>query len=264
MGRDTDIATKLRAFGLRVIETEGWRTRGSNVFSPRGSVNHHTACGPRGVAPSLGVVINGRSDLSGPLCNVLQSREPDGNDIFYVIAAGRANHAGTGGWRELSGNSSVYGLEIEHTGIDPLPESRQRLAARCHAALGRGLFDERYVCQHFEWATPPGRKTDAATHVDPGQFRATVGSFIRDPRLPSVPAPQVERIFPNMFMIGTTEQKYFLLTTARIQQIPAEEYFALAGVGIPHQENQNPLVLVRHQQALNLVPPPAKDKNWGT
>lgn len=264
MGRDTNIATKLKAAGLRVVETNGWQTRGSNVFSPRGSVNHHTASGPRGSAPSLGVCINGRSDLSGPLCNVLQSREADGADIFFVIAAGRANHAGPGGWRGLSGNSSVYGLEIEHTGVDPLPESRQRLAARCHAALGRGLFDERFVCQHFEWATPKGRKTDAATHVDPGQFRSVVGSFMRNPLIPSVPPPpDPGRIFPDMIMIGTTEGKYFLLTEAKTQQVPAEEYFELATMGVPHKENQHPLIVVRHQQAFGQVPPP-KDKNWGT
>lgn len=264
MGSDLGIAARLRADGLRVVETEGWRTRGSSTFSPRGSVNHHTAGGTRGSAPSLGVVINGRSDLSGPLCNVLQSREPDGNDIFYVIASGRANHAGTGGWRGLTGNSSVFGLEIEHVGTVPLPESRQRLAARCHAALGRGNFDERAVCQHSEWATPPGRKTDAATHVDPAQFRAWVGIAMRQKQEVPPPPPPLERMFPDMFLIGTTENKHFLLTPQRTQQIPPEEYVELASMGVPHKENQHPLILVRHQQALNHISPPRGDAGWGT
>lgn len=66
-----------------------------------------------------------------------------------------------------------------------------------------------------------------------------------------------------MIMIGTTEGKYFLLTEAKTQQVPAEEYFELATMGVPHKENQHPLIVVRHQQAFGQVPPP-KDKNWGT
>jgi N-acetyl-anhydromuramyl-L-alanine amidase AmpD len=66
----------------------------------------------------------------------MQSREAgEGNDKAYVIAAGRANHAGEGGWKGLSGNSSVYGLEIEHTGTSTLPMHRQQTAARIHAAM---------------------------------------------------------------------------------------------------------------------------------
>jgi hypothetical protein len=263
MGYDFGIADRLRGAGLRVVETDGWRSRGSASFNPHGSVNHHTAGGSRGTAPSLGVVIYGRSDLSGPLCNVLQSREADGNDIFFVIAAGRANHAGTGGWRGLTGNSSVFGLEIEHIGTIPLPESRQRLAARCHAALGQGLFDERAVCQHFEWATPPGRKTDAATHVDPAQFRAWVGMAMRNPK-PAPPPPPQQGVCPSMFMIATTEKKYFLLSATHTQQIPDTVYVTLAGMGIPHKENEPPLAVVQYQQALGQRPAPDKDPNWGT
>lgn len=264
MAYDLSIANRLRAAKLRVVETEGWRTRGSPNFAPRGSVNHHTAGGSRGTAPSLGICIYGRPDLSGPLCNVLQSREPDGNDIFYVIAAGRANHAGSGGWRGLSGNSSVFGLEIEHTGVVRLPEARQRLAARCHAALGRGIFDERFVCQHFEWATPPGRKTDAATHVDPSQFRYWVGLAMRNPGYGTEPAPITERVFPDMFLIATTERKHFLLTPVHTQQIPDTLYVKLASMGVPHKEDEPPLAIVQYQQALGLIPAPARDPNWGT
>jgi hypothetical protein len=173
MARDTGIAARLRAAGLRVVEVAGWQTRGSTTFSPRGSVNHHTAGGSSGAAPSLNTCVYGRPGLSGPLANVVQSREPGGNDIAYVVAAGRANHAGSGGWKGLSGNSSVYGLEIEHTGVAPLPEARQRIAARVHAAMFRG--DPVMVCQHREWAS--SRKIDAATGVDPDRFRQWVREY---------------------------------------------------------------------------------------
>lgn len=169
MPYDTGIADRLRAAGVPVVEVDGWKSRGSSSFSPRGSVNHHTAGGANGATPSLNTVIYGRSDLPGPLCNVLQSREPDGNDKAYVVAAGRANHAGSGGWRGLSGNSTVYGLEIEHTGVAPLPMGRQQIAARIHAAMFGG--DPGMVCQHFEWTS---RKIDAAQGVDPNSFRQMV------------------------------------------------------------------------------------------
>lgn len=168
MPRDAGIANRLRAAGLRVSEVAGWQGRGSTSFNPRGAVNHHTAGGANGRTPSLNTVVYGRRDLNGPLCHVLQSREPDGNDIAYVVAAGRANHAGSGGWRGLSGNSSVYGLEIEHVGTSRLSIGRQRTAARIIAAL-IGNTNASMVCQHSEWA--PRRKIDAATGVDANGFR---------------------------------------------------------------------------------------------
>lgn len=172
VARDTAIADRLRAAGLRVIEIDDWQVRGSTDFAPGGSVNHHTAGPSSGATPSLNTCIHGRPDLAGPLCNVFQSREPDGRDIAYVVAAGRANHAGEGGWRGLSGNRSVYGLEIEHTGTSTLGSSRQQIAARIHAAMFTG--DPANVCQHREWA--PSRKIDAAEDVDGDTFRELVAA----------------------------------------------------------------------------------------
>lgn len=185
MGYDTGIADRLRAAGIPVVEIDGWKSRGSSSFSPGGSVNHHTAGGANGATPSLNTCIYGRPDLAGPLCNVMQSREPDGNDKAYVIAAGRANHAGSGGWKGLSGNSSVYGLEIEHTGTVPLPMGRQQIAARIHAAMFGG--DAGMVCQHFEWTS---RKIDAAQGVDPNGFRQMVAEGGGRP-----PTPEPEEDF---------------------------------------------------------------------
>lgn len=174
MSYDLGLVDRLRAMGLRVVECDGWQSRGSSSFYPGGSVNHHTAGSPNGATPSLALCVNGRSDLPGPLCNVMQSREPgEGNDIAYVIAAGRANHAGEGGWNGLSGNSSVYGLEIEHTGVDPLPMHRQETAAAIHAAMFGG--DAGMLCQHREWTS---RKIDAAEDVDADHFRQLYAGYL--------------------------------------------------------------------------------------
>lgn len=176
MPRDTGIADRLRAAGLRVVEVAGWQTRGSTSFNPRGSVDHHTAGAASGNAPSLSICINGRAGLAGPLCNVLIGRD----NTCYVIAAGRANHAGTGGWRGLSGNSSVYGVERENVGYadrEPWREDQTDTAARVHAALIRGRADASMVCRHAEWTT---RKID--THSIIGdELRARVGHYLNPP-----------------------------------------------------------------------------------
>ena len=158
MGRDTGIADRLRKYGLKVVEIDGWQSRGSSSFDPKGSVDHHTAGSSRGNAPSLNICIHGRSGLSGPLCNVLIGRD----NTCYVIAAGRANHAGRGGWRGLSGNSSMYGIERENTGYatgsraEPWREDQHLVAGAAHAALMEGK-DLDNVCRHAEWTS---RKID--------------------------------------------------------------------------------------------------------
>lgn len=182
MGWDTGLADRLRAKGVRVVEVDGWRTRGSTTYTPDLGIWHHTAGAASGSAPSLAVCIYGRPGLSGPLCQVLQSRDPDGNDIAYVIAAGRANHAGVGTWRGISGNSRAFGVEVEHTGTTVQPGVRHEITARIIAAgLEGGSRDARNVCRHAEYATPAGRKIDFNIAAEPwtaDDMRARVGYWI--------------------------------------------------------------------------------------
>lgn len=159
MPRQTGLADWLRAGGLDVIEVDGWQTRGKDSFAPAGVVAHHTAGARTGDAPSLRVCTYGRSDLPGPLCHVLLGR----SGTCYVVAAGRANHAGSGGWKELRGNSSVWGIEAENSGTaaDPWPQVQLDAYYRLCAVLQVHSLrpgDEQYVCGHKEWA--PSRKVD--------------------------------------------------------------------------------------------------------
>lgn len=179
MGWDQGIAERIRAklaafgMGYPVVEVAGWQTRGSTSFNPRGSVDHHTGGSMIGTAPSLGICIYGRSDLPGPLCNVLIGRD----NTIYVIAAGRANHAGEGGWAGLVGNSSVYGVERENAGyasIEPWRDDQTELAALVHAALIEGRSRPGLVCRHQEWTS---RKID--THsIDGDYLRARVAHYL--------------------------------------------------------------------------------------
>jgi len=82
----------------------------------------------------------------------------DRNGVAVVVAAGRANHAGSGGYKGLSGNSSVFGIEAECGGDGDWTDAQRREYPKVVAALlsltGRS---EKYVCGHNEWTT---RKID--------------------------------------------------------------------------------------------------------
>lgn len=196
--RRPEIVEYLRGEQLTVVEVNGWQTRGGTTFDPFVSLEHATAGASTGCAPSLGVCINGRDDLAGPLCHTLQSRCVDHNglDVVYLIACGRANHAGEGTWEGADGNEDAWGNEVEHvnTPAEPMPNGRVETSARIHAAFARcSGFDERSVAQHREYARPLGRKTDIRGELlDAAAFRSRVGARLagltEDDDMPLVPS----------------------------------------------------------------------------
>lgn len=112
----------LKEAGVKVALVDGWESRGrGDVRATAGVMCHHTG-GPRaGNMPSLNTLIKGRSDLSGPLAQLGLGRD----GTYYVIAAGKCNHAGDGVWKEIAtGNTNFIGIEGENTGLstDPWPE----------------------------------------------------------------------------------------------------------------------------------------------
>lgn len=193
MGYQTGIADLIRGEGVPVVETPGWRTRGMAAFNPRGLVVHHdgfSASVRTSVAVNL--MVHGRRDVPGPLCHVwLDDDNEDtplaGDPVAYLIAAGRANHAGPGGYSGLSGNSSVFGIEARHTGgpNEPWSDAMMDAYVRVSAALCRaGGFDADMVCAHKEWA--PRRKVDPT--FDMGVFRRCVDARL-DSAAPTIPTP---------------------------------------------------------------------------
>jgi len=152
----TRIPSDLAKFGLKVELVPGWETRGSSSFAPAGVTCHWTA-GPKGTAgrPSLNICVNGRTGIPGPLCNIYLAR--DGTCV--VVSAGRANHAGAGGFRGLVGNSAVYGIEAESGGDGDWTPAMLAAYPRLVAALLSGLGrDASWAHGHHEWA--PTRKID--------------------------------------------------------------------------------------------------------
>lgn len=181
----------LKAAGLKVAEVEGWQNRGNgNVSQIRGVICHHTVGAKTGNMPSLYSLIHGRPDLTGPLCQLGLGRD----GTYYVIAAGRANHAGKGIWQGIStGNSSFIGIEGEnHGGVDDKwpdvqMDAYERGVAAILKKIGRGA---EFCAAHREYALPVGRKPDPRFDMD--DFRARVAALIDGTAPPAPLIPAVE------------------------------------------------------------------------
>lgn len=182
--------------GLKVALTEKWQERGAGEMGPvRGVLCHHTAGAAVGNMPSLGTLIQGRPSIPGPLSQLGLGRD----GTFYVVAAGRANHAGKGTWQGVvNGNASFIGIEAENTGGSndfPWPDAQMDAYRRGVAALLGHLGLTADACAgHKEYALPRGRKVDPS--FDMSAFRASVAAILSGsaevpPLIPAteVPAP---------------------------------------------------------------------------
>jgi hypothetical protein len=161
---------------LKVAPVDGWEIRGrGDVGRTLGILCHHTAGPKNGNMPSLDTIIHGRPDLNGPLAQLGLGRD----GTFYVIAAGRCNHAGEGAWRGINtGNTNFIGIEAENTGLaddTPWPAVQIDAYQRGVAAILKHVQLGAECCAgHMEYA--PHRKTDPTLNMD--NFRATVGNIL--------------------------------------------------------------------------------------
>ena len=163
----TGLADGLRKHGLTVIETPGWKTRGwagrGFYGTPKGVLHHHTATTSARRyttgAPTLNMLIGGRSDLPGPLCNLAFGRAGE----VYVVAAGWANHAGVGGpiggVPLNAGNGWLIGIEAESSGVAPADWTADQIRvwpylasalARMYKATAPDTFLQ---LAHYEWSS---------------------------------------------------------------------------------------------------------------
>ena len=208
----TWLAADLRAAGLDVRETDGWQTRAvSGIFAPIGVLIHDTAGPPTGDAPDLAICRDGRSDLAGPLCQLLIGR----SGSVWVIAGGRANHAGVGALApyvpQNTGNQCLVGIEMENTGTgtEPWPDHQVAVAQQCAAVLLRRLVPAMThppafvpVWGHKEYA--PGRKPDPVG-IDMGQFRSAVAGILNPPPVQEDDMPGIHQLGAAM---ATLDQLY--------------------------------------------------------
>ncbi len=171
----------LRAAGLEVLEHAGWQSRGhGDMGIVQGVLCHHT-CGPlHGDLPDIGVLVDGRPDLGGPLCNLGLGR----SGAFTMIAAGRGYHAGAGNWLGVKdGNTHLIGIEAENTGESTGPRADIWPAVQmdaykrgCAAIMKHVGGTAAMVAGHKEYALPHGRKDDP--NFDMVAFRADVAAIM--------------------------------------------------------------------------------------
>lgn len=167
----------LRDAGLKVAETDGWVDRGRREMGAvRGVMCHHTgSAGATGNMPTLSVLKAGRADLPGPLSQLGLGRD----GTYYIVAAGRCNHAGAGEWRGLTGgNTNFIGIEAENGGraVDVWPPVQMDAYRRGVAAILRHIgAGAEMCCGHREYA--PHRKQDPL--FDMNAFRDGVRDIMR-------------------------------------------------------------------------------------
>lgn len=182
----------LAAAGLDVVLVDGWETRGRpGGITPKGHLWHHTVTPPgrrdEVVDRFLCVGrLTGENKLPGPLANISTNR--DGS--VSIIAAGRANHAGTGIWKGVSGNVNFIGDEMKNYGSgdpdDPeyepwVPEQLESARISAAAILRHlGHSSATMLAGHKEYATPAGRKTDPHT-LRMNDERLAVSRMILEP-----------------------------------------------------------------------------------
>jgi N-acetylmuramoyl-L-alanine amidase-like protein len=156
------MADALRGAGLTVVEYAGWRSRAaSGSFTPRAVIWHHDASAP---GPSAGIpdmiATQGNSSTPPPLSQIWV----DTNGAWWLLASGRANHAGIGsGWGVVpanAGNQYAIGIETDHTTGENWPAAQVaslRLGTKVLLA-SMGASPANALCGHKEYA--PGRKID--------------------------------------------------------------------------------------------------------
>lgn len=181
----------LKLAGLKVALVPGWEHRGrGDVGRIFGVICHHTAGPKHGNMPSLDTLINGRTGLRGPLAQLGLGRD----GTYFVIAAGRANHAGAGEWQsKTNGNANFIGIEAENTGLaNDKDWTKIQIEAYQHgvAAILRYIHQPvRFCAGHREYA--PHRKIDPS-HIDMDDFRAEVTKILNGTTPPLKLIPSVE------------------------------------------------------------------------
>lgn len=183
------LADACRQAGCSVTETPGWQTRGRDSEwhgeNLKGVVLHHTA--GTSVAGDIAWVTSGGA--YAPWAQIVIG--PDG--MVYIIAAGRASHAGVGGpWRSVpkdQANAWMIGIEVSNAGLPstPWPAAQQEAAVKAtRGILARMGLDSTNVIGHKEWS--PTRKVDPLQ--DMMAFRAQVAGY-PPPNQQPVPPPPV-------------------------------------------------------------------------
>lgn len=195
-----EVLQALKRWRVPFQKTDGWRTRNRNHVGAWGPVHglviHHTADDALDQV-DLRTITRGRPGLPGPLSHF----GCDDQGTIWLVAWGRANHAGGGDPRVLravieesyddyppkprehtgsagstDGNDNFYGVETFYSGTRPPTAAARRSLVLLSAA----------ICDHHGWSAKSviGHKEWSDQKSDPGQvdmraFRNTVAQQLR-------------------------------------------------------------------------------------
>jgi hypothetical protein len=187
------LAGELRAAGLRVVEVDGWKTRGSAEFDPEGVTWHATAGSRTATAQGeVNVILEGSTSAPPPIAQLMIWRD----GTVFVCAAGRCFHnkVGWAGPNKGLGNTRLLGIEMANDNRgEPWPDVQLDAARVATAAIMRRLGADpmRRLAAHFEHqpheGRPPGEtstKTDPRG-VDMTKERPRVAALMKEDDMPS-------------------------------------------------------------------------------
>lgn len=196
----SNLPTLLRAAGLKVVEVPGWEKRGRpGAFNPVGILCHHTVTGTNWTDSAVvNLLRNGRRDLAGPLAQFGLGRD----GTVYVVAAGRANHAGkaksSGTVAAGDGNGLYVGIEAFNDGVrEPYPPEQYDAYVRLAAFLCQRVTGNSVQTVRGHKETSVTGKVDPRFSMD--TFRADVarvlaGNTAPAPKPDPAPALRAEAI----------------------------------------------------------------------
>lgn len=230
----TNLADVCRTSGLPVVEVAGWRTRGRpGRFAPRGTIAHHTGTGPgTSDAAVVALLVKGRPDLVGPLCQLGLSR----TGTVYVIAAGRGNHAGKskafGGVPAGDGNELWLGIEAFNSGSEGWGPVQLVAFHRLCAALADGYgWTRARTAAHAEtsvtgkWDPGYGGRV-----IDMSAFRDAVARVNFNP----APRPTTGRDRPMIYLAGVEAYCVYAQNGGFVAITRgSQEYNNLVAAGVP-------------------------------
>ena len=224
----TDLAVAARKSGLTVIELDNWekngRPKSTGGFAPvpnGGVLVHHTGAYDKvgDTADDLSyarwLAFTGRpgEGIPAPLAHLALSAE----GVVYILAAGRANHAGKA---KASGPVKAGDGNALYIGIEAMNDGKQGWASKGVDASGAPITQgDAYVrlvaalCLHYGFAADrvrAHRETSTTGKWDPGkmdmaEFRAAVAAAMKgDAPKPSRPSTPPKKQTSHRVVAGDT------------------------------------------------------------
>lgn len=166
----TWMADVLRNAGLTVKEVSGWRTRSASEdsdassYAPQGLIIHETRGGANSTdAGEIGVLINGREGLSGPIAQLYLGRD----GVWHVVAAGLCHHVKTGwsGPFKGLGNTRLMGIEPAHSETEDWANKPIQYQSYVHGTAA--------LIKHKNWPPPVGHKEHQSGDKPDPEFSMT-------------------------------------------------------------------------------------------